>query len=224
MLSGSLKTDHSGSMSGAMHIPGGHNSTIPADCKSCKGTYMARDPVRSRLEGAEGQTRDDSTQSLIRQLSTVMWPLLQVLGLAAGERSHNIPHGFVRRELRGQGGKTGPYQAALRAAKRAAEAAPAGSDEVGTAALAKPMATQASAQPLQAAAPPTPKPIAVRHPGNPMRDMPSTWIQESLTVVPGWPPHRTDLQGCAQYVIFICCHRLVLFAGSVSSMTLKCGE
>ena len=110
-----------------------------------------------------------------------MRPLLQVLGLAAGEHSHDIPHGFVRRELRGQAGKTGPYQAALRAAKRAAEAAPAGSDEVETAALAKPMATEASAKPLQAAAPPAPKPIAVSHLGVPMRDFPSTCYQHSLT-------------------------------------------
>ena len=92
-----------------------------------------------------------------------MCPLLQVLGPAAGERGHSIPHGFVRRELRGQAGKTGPYQAALRAAERAAEAAPAGSDEVGAAALAKPVATEASAKPLQAAAPPAPKPVVVCH-------------------------------------------------------------
>ena len=89
--------------------------------------------------------------------------MLQVLGTAAGEHSHSIPHGFVRRELRGQAGKTGPYQAALRAAERAAEAAPAGSDDVGAAALAKPVATEASAKPLQAAAPPAPKPVVVCH-------------------------------------------------------------
>ena len=110
-----------------------------------------------------GQISDDSAQKLPRRLTRVICPLLQVLGLAAGERGHSIPHGFVRRELRGQAGKTGPYQAALRAAERAAASAPAGSDEVGAAALAKPMATEASAKPLQAAAPPAPKPVVVSH-------------------------------------------------------------
>ena len=117
-------------------------------------------PPRHELKG---QTSDNSAQKSLRRLYRDMCPLLQVLGLAAGDRGHSIPHGFVRRELRGQAGKTGPYQAALRAAKRAAEAAPAGSDDVVTAALAKPVATEASAQPLQAAAPPAPKPVVVSH-------------------------------------------------------------
>ena len=123
-----------------------------------------------------------------------MCPLLQILGLAAGERGHSIPHGFVRRELRGQAGKTGPYQAALRAAKRAAEAASAGSDEVETATLAKPMGTEASAKPLQAAAPPAPKPIVVSHLGSPTRAVPSTSPKhQSLTGLPGRSPLRIGL-------------------------------
>ena len=140
---------------------------------------MARDPAWNCLEEAKGQTSGDGAQSPVRRLFTVTWPLLQVLGLAAGERGRNIPHGFVRRELRGQGGRNGPYQAALRAAQRAAEAAPTGSDEVGTAALAKPMAIEASAQPLQAAAPVGPKPIAVSHLGSSICKVPSTWTQEA---------------------------------------------
>ena len=118
-----------------------------------------------------GQISDDSAQKSLRQVSIVMCPLLQVLGLAGGERSHRIPHGFVRRELRGQAGKTGPYQAALRAAERAAEATPAVSDDVETAALAKPMDIDASAKPLQAAAPPAPKRIVVSHLGSPTHDV-----------------------------------------------------
>ena len=129
----------------------------------CRLWTVQADPHGKRPPWHEsrGHISNDRAQGLPRQLSRVMCPLLQILGLAVGERGHSIPH--VRRELRGQASKTGPYQAALRAAERAAKAAPAGSDEVGAAALAKPVATEASAKPLQAAAPPAPKPIVVCH-------------------------------------------------------------
>lgn len=75
---------------------------------------------------------------------------LQVWASSAGQHVSRASHSPGRRRLRAQEGGGGPYQAAVKAAKRAAKARDAGTtEEVGTASLAHPVIRDSAVEPLQ---------------------------------------------------------------------------